>query len=359
MSATDLPSLAALSLGEPARPTPSPPAAREGLGVLNGAPPVSMPLGGMPLGSSPPQMTQMPQPLPVTMPMPGGPIPGPGPIPGLTQPNPENKLFVGGAPPGTDEETLKKIFEEHGEVEEVFLMRGGSRSGQACAFVRFVTPEGAIAAIQAVHGKYVMPGCTDPLVVRYADAPGSRAKKKGGGAYGGYGPGPYGFGYPGMASQGGWGAGPYGGAGWPGGPGMGFGGYPGGGPFMPYPNGMGMAPGMAPGMAIAPSVGTPPQALAGGLAQPQQAAAFAGAGFPGAANDPARGGPQPQMPTPTVISGRPVEGAPDWAAYTAPDGRTYYYNAKTGVSSWEKPGPAPQPAPASQAGGPLGGAFGY
>ncbi len=68
------------------------------------------------------------------------------------------------------------------------------------------------------------------------------------------------------------------------------------------------------------------------------------------------------MPTPTVISGRPVEGAPDWAAYTAPDGRTYYYNAKTGVSSWEKPGPAPQPGPASQAsqaGGLLGGAFGY
>lgn len=48
----------------------------------------------------------------------------------LTQPNPENKLFVGGAPPGTDEDTLKKIFAEHGEVEEVFVMRGGSRSGQ-------------------------------------------------------------------------------------------------------------------------------------------------------------------------------------------------------------------------------------
>ena len=151
--------------------------------------------------------------------------------PALTQPNLENKLFVGGAPPGTDEDTLKRIFEEHGDVEEVFLMRGGSRSGQACAFVRFVSPEGAIAAIQAVHGKYVMPGCTDPLVVRYADAPGSRTKKKGpGGAYGGFGPGPYGYGYPGMGGPpgaGGWGGGPFGGAGWPGGPGMGFGGYPG------------------------------------------------------------------------------------------------------------------------------------
>merc|ERR1719201_3371652 len=105
----------------------------------------------------------------------------------LSSPNPENKLFVGGAPPGTDENTLQQIFAEHGEVEEVFVMRGGSRSGQACAFVRFVTPEGAIAAIQAVHGKYIMPGCTDPLVVRYADAPGSRTKKKGpGGAYGGF-----------------------------------------------------------------------------------------------------------------------------------------------------------------------------
>uniref|UniRef100_A0A7S2GKZ1 WW domain-containing protein n=1 Tax=Haptolina brevifila TaxID=156173 RepID=A0A7S2GKZ1_9EUKA len=41
----------------------------------------------------------------------------------------------------------------------------------------------------------------------------------------------------------------------------------------------------------------------------------------------------------TVVSGKPVEGNTDWAGYTAPDGRTYYYNGKTGVSSWEKPAP--------------------
>ena len=41
-----------------------------------------------------------------------------------------------------------------------------------------------MAAIQAIHGKFIMPGCSDPLVVRYADAPGSRAKKGAGGAGG-------------------------------------------------------------------------------------------------------------------------------------------------------------------------------
>lgn len=40
---------------------------------------------------------------------------------------------------------------------------------------------------------------------------------------------------------------------------------------------------------------------------------------------------------PRVVSGVPVEGHPEWSAYAAPDGRTYYYNATSGVSSWDKP----------------------
>lgn len=39
----------------------------------------------------------------------------------------------------------------------------------------------------------------------------------------------------------------------------------------------------------------------------------------------------------SLVSGTPIAGNPDWAAFTAPDGRTYYYNATTGVSSWESP----------------------
>lgn len=266
-----------------------------------------------------------------------GPPPGAdaGPV-SLASPNPENKLFVGGAPPGTDEQTLQQIFAEHGEVEEVFVMRGGSRSGQACAFVRFTTAEGAVAAIQAIHGKYIMPGCTDPLVVRYADAPGSRAKKGGGGGrtqggFNGYGGQPNFNNGGGFNAQlgGGW-AGAYGGGGWPGqAPFNGFGAAPN---FLPF--GLNAA---AMGAAAAGGLGQfgnqPNQALA--PLQQQQAAALANVYGLNALG--AGANPNLLPSSPAVVSGKPVDGATDWAAYTAPDGRTYYYNAKTGISSWEKP----------------------
>jgi hypothetical protein len=50
-----------------------------------------------------------------------------------------------------------------------------------------------------------------------------------------------------------------------------------------------------------------------------------------------------------VVGGTPVEGQPDWAAYSAPDGRSYFYNATTGVSSWEAPQKAATSAPAPAA----------
>ena len=70
-------------------------------------------------------------------------------------------------------------------------MRGGSRSGMACAFVRFSTQEQAVAAIEAIHGQHKLPDASEPLVVRWADAPGSRrregrdgARRRGGGGGG-------------------------------------------------------------------------------------------------------------------------------------------------------------------------------
>jgi len=105
--------------------------------------------------------------------------------PAGSEPNAENKLFIGGCPPGSGEEDLRKIFEEHGDVEEIFIMRGGSRSGMACAFVRYLTQEMAQKAIDAIHGRVTLPGAAEPLVVRWADAPGSRKRDSREGGRGG------------------------------------------------------------------------------------------------------------------------------------------------------------------------------
>mmetsp|Transcript_53671 Transcript_53671/g.138750 ORF Transcript_53671/g.138750 Transcript_53671/m.138750 type:complete len:117 (-) Transcript_53671:849-1199(-) len=48
---------------------------------------------------------------------------------------------LAGCPPGSNEQQLRELFGKHGVVEEVFVMKGGSRSGMACAFVRFTTQE--------------------------------------------------------------------------------------------------------------------------------------------------------------------------------------------------------------------------
>lgn len=94
-----------------------------------------------------------------------------------SEPNTENKLFVGGCPPGSGEEDLRQVFEQHGVVEEIFIMRGGSRSGMACAFVRYETQEMAQKAIDAIHGQITLPKGPEPLVVRWADAPGNRRRE--------------------------------------------------------------------------------------------------------------------------------------------------------------------------------------
>ena len=60
--------------------------------------------------------------------------------------------------------------------------------------------------------------------------------------------------------------------------------------------------------------------------------------IPGAAEEiPASGGDSARSNPSPFMSGKPVDGFPDWASYPSPDGRTYYYNAKTGTSSWERP----------------------
>jgi pre-mRNA-processing factor 40 len=60
---------------------------------------------------------------------------------------------------------------------------------------------------------------------------------------------------------------------------------------------------------------------------------------------------RPPMQQGQPASASPAAGAaaavkPEWTEHKAPDGRTYWYNARLKVSKWEKPADAGQPAPA-------------
>ena len=58
------------------------------------------------------------------------------------------------------------------QVDEIYLMKD-KQTGQSkgCAFVKFGSVEIANAAIEGLHQKMMMPGATQPLIAKWADAP--------------------------------------------------------------------------------------------------------------------------------------------------------------------------------------------
>ncbi|XP_010267944.2 PREDICTED: flowering time control protein FCA isoform X2 [Nelumbo nucifera] len=80
------------------------------------------------------------------------------------------KLFVGSVPRTAREEDIRPLFEEHGNVIEVALIKD-KRTGQqqGCCFIKYATCEEADRAIRALHNQYTLPGGMGPIQVRYAD----------------------------------------------------------------------------------------------------------------------------------------------------------------------------------------------
>ncbi|XWS08473.1 hypothetical protein CRYUN_Cryun40dG0005200 [Craigia yunnanensis] len=80
------------------------------------------------------------------------------------------KLFVGSVPRTATEEDIRHLFEEHGNVIEVALIKD-KRTGQpqGCCFIKYATLEEADRAIRALHNQHTLPGGVGPIQVRYAD----------------------------------------------------------------------------------------------------------------------------------------------------------------------------------------------
>nr|PIM00946.1 RNA recognition motif-containing protein [Toxoplasma gondii COUG] len=93
----------------------------------------------------------------------------------LSQPLPHNappveiKLFVGRVPHTVDEEALRPIFESFGEVREVFVIRDKSTlKHRNSAFVKMASLAAADACIRALHSNRVLDAALGPIIVKYA-----------------------------------------------------------------------------------------------------------------------------------------------------------------------------------------------
>ncbi|XP_017222657.1 flowering time control protein FCA isoform X1 [Daucus carota subsp. sativus] len=80
------------------------------------------------------------------------------------------KLFVGSVPRTATEEDIRPLFDQHGRVLEVALIKD-KKTGQqqGCCFIKYATSGEADRAIRALHNQHTLPGGVGPIQVRYAD----------------------------------------------------------------------------------------------------------------------------------------------------------------------------------------------
>lgn len=96
-----------------------------------------------------------------------------------------SKLYVANLPNDITNEAMDMVFSTYGRVEDIHIMTGRSKSGKACAFVRYTTPSAAQIAISALaQGYEIRPG-EGEILVKSADPDSRRDGKGKGGEKGG------------------------------------------------------------------------------------------------------------------------------------------------------------------------------
>lgn len=79
------------------------------------------------------------------------------------------KLYVGSLNKNTTKREIEEVFSPYGFVEDIYIMRDELKQSRGCAFVKYARRDMAMAAIEALNGKYTMRGCDQPLIVRLAE----------------------------------------------------------------------------------------------------------------------------------------------------------------------------------------------
>lgn len=84
----------------------------------------------------------------------------------------DSKVFVGNLPDDITDEALKYVFGTYGQVQQVHIMHGKSKSGNSCAFVEFMTPSEAETAILTLNDKYEIKQGYGKIMVKKANSQG-------------------------------------------------------------------------------------------------------------------------------------------------------------------------------------------
>ncbi|XP_022696623.1 CUGBP Elav-like family member 2 isoform X1 [Varroa jacobsoni] len=90
----------------------------------------------------------------------------------------ERKLFIGMLSKECGEAEVRMMFSSFGTIEECTVLRDSQSQSKGCAFVTYSTRQCAINAIKAMNHSQTMKGCSNPLVVKFADTQKEKDQKK-------------------------------------------------------------------------------------------------------------------------------------------------------------------------------------
>ncbi|OEH79611.1 RNA recognition motif-containing protein [Cyclospora cayetanensis] len=98
-----------------------------------------------------------------------GGVPTGGPVGEKIPPSVEIKLFIGRVPQSMDEDGLRPVFEEFGEVREVIIIRDkATGKHKNSAFIKMASIAGADSAIKGLHNIRVLDSSMGAISVKYA-----------------------------------------------------------------------------------------------------------------------------------------------------------------------------------------------
>eukprot|EP00268_Persea_americana_P044445 TRINITY_DN4493_c0_g1_i11.p1 TRINITY_DN4493_c0_g1~~TRINITY_DN4493_c0_g1_i11.p1 ORF type:complete len:463 (-),score=90.15 TRINITY_DN4493_c0_g1_i11:1392-2699(-) len=90
----------------------------------------------------------------------------------------EHKLFIGMLPKNVIDAEVSALFSKYGNIKDLQILRGSQQTSKGCAFLKYETKEHALAAMEAINGKYKMEGSSVPLVVKWADTEKERLARR-------------------------------------------------------------------------------------------------------------------------------------------------------------------------------------